>query len=138
MGERDRDIHSTPLYLLTCLSPTTVSNISTVAGFVGVSTICFIGCTSACATTAVAIRPANVYIVVSYRWGVGSKVPGGARTINLLIESVFVASSCEACSIGAPKAAWNFSGEILVRRSSMAATSDRPLSLIKREGPGTW
>jgi hypothetical protein len=74
------------------------------------------GCTSACATTAVAIRPARVYMVVSYRWGVGSSVPGGARSISLLIDSVFVANSWLACSTGAPNAAWNFSGEICKRR----------------------
>lgn len=70
------------------------------------------GWTNACATTAVAIRPARVYIVVSYRWGVGSRVPGGASSMSLLMDRVLVASSCEACSMGAPKAAWNFSGEI--------------------------
>ena len=82
------------------LSPTLVSSGSADNGLgVGVEaignsiTICFVGFTSACATTAVAINPARVYIVVSYRWGVGSRVPGGASSISLLIDSVFVARS---------------------------------------------
>jgi hypothetical protein len=89
-----------------------LSNGSKVFTLFGCSTICFIGLTRACATTAVAMRPARVYIVVSYRWGVGSRVPGGARSMSLLIERVLVASSWLACSIGAPKAAWKVSGDI--------------------------
>lgn len=59
-----------------------------------------------------AIKVAIAYIVVSYKWGVGSNVPGGASANNLPIDNVLAASSSDALSTDAPKVASNFSGDI--------------------------
>ena len=72
----------------------------------------FMGLTRLCAITAVTIRPLIAYMVVSYRCGVGSRVPGGASTNSLLMVKVFEASNSYADSIGTPNALWNFSGDI--------------------------
>jgi len=72
----------------------------------------FMGLTRLCVMTAVAIRALIAYMVVSYRCGVGSRVPGGASTNSLLMVKVFEASNSYADSIGTPNALWNFSGDI--------------------------
>mmetsp|Transcript_39127 Transcript_39127/g.80134 ORF Transcript_39127/g.80134 Transcript_39127/m.80134 type:complete len:235 (+) Transcript_39127:295-999(+) len=81
------------------------------------------------------MRPLSVYIVVSYRCGVGSSVPGGASTKSLLIDSALEASSSDADSMGAPKVCRNSSGETLVSRSAMAFFSASERRLISMYGP---
>jgi hypothetical protein len=68
------------------------------------------------AMTDTAMRPLRAYMVESYRCGVGSMVPGGASTISLPMESDLAASSSDQDSMGALKAAWNFSGEIFAHQ----------------------
>jgi hypothetical protein len=70
------------------------------------------GLTSPWAMTALVMKPANVYIVVSYRCGVGSIVPGGHNAINLPIDKVLACNNSAAFSTGAPNVASNLSGEI--------------------------
>ena len=60
----------------------------------------------------IVVLPAYAYIEVSYKCGIGSTVPGGAKTISLLIDSDLAAMRASACSIGAPKAFWKSAGEI--------------------------
>ncbi len=74
---------------------------------------CF-GCTgriSVLDTSAIDSMPAMVYMVVSYRNGVGSTTDGGATSIKRAIVTAFVSTSFDSSVLGAPNAFLNASSE---------------------------
>ena len=68
------------------------------------------GRTMRLAMKAIAKRPAITNIVVLYRPGVGSGVPGGAISINLAMVTVLASASSSRALMGAPNFLWKAMG----------------------------